>query len=195
MSLIMLSECSTPEFYPWDPCASLKFSKDMPLIMDLIKLEFPIIIDKSVKEHEVLPDLWCWWWARMSEAVLPGPPKFRASSLDSIEACSPRSEEICLDEGPTRGRNSFWVPRPQRPAFPRPMVETRVIEINTDPDCCKTTDPDMASAKAQAWISWWLWVAAQATMISLASVAAWASDTKVALDDGIHPRQPHGLHW
>lgn len=58
MSLHILSKWSSPELYPLDPCASLKFSKDMPLTMDLMKPEFPIIIDKSVKEHEILTDLW-----------------------------------------------------------------------------------------------------------------------------------------
>lgn len=117
MSLLMLSECSTPELYPWDPCASLKFSKDMPLIMDSIKLEFPIIIDKSVKGHEVLPDLWCWWWVRMSEAALPGPPKFRANSPDSPEASSPRSGELSW-WGAHKGQKQFLGAQATEVSFP-----------------------------------------------------------------------------
>lgn len=64
------------------------------------------------------------------------------------------------------------------------LVVTRAMEIYTDPNCSRTTDPEVALGSRGLDVT----IVPVATQISMALVAAWPMDTNMAAGGSQDPR-------
>lgn len=116
-------------------------------------------------------------------------PRWQPRPQESHDPHSNRSHEYKTDPGWTQtwspaaalAWTSSWhhtaVHATQNYMVPGPLVTTGATDIDSDPDCCRVRDPDMAVgsetqtrplASSQAWRIPWPWVAAQTTQIRVA---------------------------
>ena len=74
-------------------------------------------------------------------------------------------------------------------------VGTWAIDINTDPKCSRTVDPDIALISSLGLDDTMAWVAAQVTQVSVALAEACPLDFNKASGCSADPRLPCSLWW
>ena len=79
--------------------------------------------------------------------------------------------------------------------FPWPPVITQAMDINIDPTCSGTMDPDMVLGSSSRLDATTAPVADQVIQTTMALVAVWLSDTNMASGGSPNPRQPCGIWW
>lgn len=125
-------------------------------------------------------------------AVLLGPSRVRASSP------VPTPLEPVLPAGRVGSSQSKAVGKGQNqlsnvPAFSWPLVAKMATDINTNPSYSRTTVPDLAFGLRSGPDITIALDGNAAHSIGMVLVAAWPSNTNVALGGSSDPRHPHGF--